>query len=110
MAWLAAGIASARLRSGLVFSRRLFVGVVLSYALISLTLGGTPAARWSFYVAVLSWSGLSLVSMLLSDRRKVTNKDRWPGFVRGLELVCVNMALTLALAEGALRLAGSCSG
>src|SRR5438309_2918097 len=103
MAWMAAGIASARLRSGLVFIRRLFVGVVLSYALISLTLGGMPAARWSFYAAVASWSGLSLVSMLSSDHRKAMNKGRWSGSRRGLELVCVNLALTLVLAEGALR-------
>ena len=45
MAWMAAGAASAQLRSGFVFIRRLFIGVVLSYALISLTLGGGPAAR-----------------------------------------------------------------
>src|SRR5437870_5541518 len=110
MAWMLPRNALPRPRTAVVFIRRLFIGVVFIYALVSLTLGGTPTARWALYAGAALWCGVSLAFMLLSSDGRTTKKSRWSGLFRGLELVCVNIALTLVLGEGGLRLVGFCSG
>jgi hypothetical protein len=83
----------------LLFGRRLFVGVTLAYLLAVVLLGGTAAARPVFYALVGAW-GCFLI--------------RWNGpggkGVRLLELVGFNLALTLVLAELALRAFASYTG
>jgi hypothetical protein len=94
--------AATRLSAAFVLFRRLLVGVVFAYALTSLTLGGSPSARWIFYAAVALWSGVTVaVAFSKNPADKISSGAV---FFRRLELVGVNVALTLVLAEAGLRL------
>src|SRR5260370_10039893 len=93
-----------RLSTAFVLFRRLFVGVVLAYALTSLTFGGTPPARWIFYAAVALWSGVTLAAAFASGNGPAGKIKSGAVFLRHLELVGVNVALTLVLTEIGLRL------
>jgi SGNH hydrolase-like domain, acetyltransferase AlgX len=80
----------------LLFVRRLAVGWVLVYVTVLLTIGTTPAARPALY----GFSGLWLVILTAgTNRRWALNAAGW----RWLELTATNVAVTLVLAELALR-------
>jgi hypothetical protein len=98
--------ATTRLSAAFVLSRRLAVGVVFAFAFSSLTLGGTPPARWVFYAAVVLWSGVSVAATFKGLASTVTCGT----VLRRVELVAVNMALTLVLAEASLRLVAFAGG
>ena len=80
----------------------------MAYALTSLTLGGSPSARWIFYAAVALWSGVT-VAMAFS-KNPADKISSGAVFLRRLELIGVNVALTLVLAEAGLRLVALAGG
>jgi hypothetical protein len=79
------------------------VGVVLYYAAVSLTLGGSSCAPLVFRALALLW----LLVLLVCRRRSAPAAPRARG-LRVLELVASNLALTLLLAEGSLRALAAC--
>src|SRR5262249_38478976 len=83
-----------------LFVRRFVTGVVAAYVVTSLTFGGSSYAKTVFYGLTASW-GIFLWSgqRLPPSRRLYT-----------LELIAWNVALTLVLAEVALRSYGVLSG
>jgi hypothetical protein len=82
----------ANLAFWLRFGRRLAVGLVLLYVAVVLTLGGTPLAKPVLY----SLSGIWVVGLLLCSRLRLSKLAR-------VEIPLTNIALTLVLAEVALR-------
>lgn len=78
--------------------------MVAAYVLASLGLGGTQWARPVWYGLMLSW-----FAVLWLGRRWSSNISSGK-FLRGLEVVGCNVALTLVLAELALRLVAAGSG
>jgi hypothetical protein len=81
-----------------VFMRRLLVGVVFGYVLGSLLLGGTALARPVFHALTAAWAALLGLH--------AWRQWRLPVVLRRVELVATNIALTLLLAELALRAGG----
>src|SRR5438132_13314321 len=93
-----------RLRTGFIFCRRMFSGVVLMYALASLLAGGSAHARWLFDGAVLTWAALLLMLPLAARCASGTAWSLRAGrFARGAEVIAFNIALTLVVAEFGLR-------
>lgn len=84
------------------FCRRWLTDAVLLYVLTSLTLGGTRLAWPVFYGLVAGWF---IVLWLLSRLPPVRSRLAW-----GLEVAAVNLALTLVLAETALRACSAWTG
>jgi hypothetical protein len=82
--------------SVLRLARRLGTGLVLIYALCSLTLGGTPAARPIWLSLAASWS-------ILVGAVHLRPTVGWFKPLGGLELVATNVAVTLVLAEVSLH-------
>jgi hypothetical protein len=94
------------LRSILLSAYRLFVGVVSAYVLTSLSLGGSTAAKPVFYVLACGWGASLLLHRYrlwpqLNQRILAITTRPVP---RILGIVIANVAVTLVLAEGALRL------
>jgi len=79
------------------FFRRLAVGMTLIYVTVVLTVGGSPAARPALYAL----SGLWLLVLALGTLRHSLSLC-WGG-LRWAEVVATNVAVTLVLAELALR-------
>jgi hypothetical protein len=101
-----------RLRTGLIFGRRLFGGVVLMYALVSVLAGGSAHARWLFDGAAVLWA-CTLLLLPLAVRWRSARPPwlvRGGRFVHGAEVIAFNLALTLFIAECALRMLAVCSG
>src|SRR2546425_9848027 len=93
MAWMPPAGSSALPRHGLVVCRRLLLAFVLAYVVISFLLGGSPIARWVFWITVSCCSCLVVIPYLSAS--KWTAQSRWARMLRDLELVGVNIALTL---------------
>jgi len=89
--------------ASLTLARRLFISVIASCVFVSLTLGGTPAARPAFYV-------LTLGSMLWFLIRRSTVAAAPSRAAHLLEVVGFNCALTLLLGELSLRAFALCNG
>jgi hypothetical protein len=87
------------------FLRRLLVGTVLVYVVVSLTLGGTPSAPAAFRTLALLW----LVVLAACSFRREVRARPWRGLAV-VELLATNVALTLLLAEGSLRALAACGG
>jgi hypothetical protein len=102
--------AATRLSTAFVLFRRLLVGVVFAYAFTSLALGGTSAARWTFYAAVALWSGATVAATFSAGNGPAAKIKSGAVFLRRVELVAVNVALTLVLAEAGLRLVALAGG
>jgi hypothetical protein len=75
------------------FLRRSAVGLVLLYAAVALTLGGTPAARPAWYGLTAAW-----LAWVAWSARRGWEWGRWS------EVVAANVALALVLGEGSLQL------
>jgi hypothetical protein len=85
--------------------RRLVIGIVGAYLFASLCLGGTGTAQPTFYGLTAAWSVATMASPWL------LRGPRQPARVLQLaEVLGFNLALTLLLAEGSLRLVAVCSG
>jgi hypothetical protein len=82
------------------FSRRLAVGLVLLYATVVLTVGGTPLARPMLY----GLGGLWLALLALGSARYCLPWLSW------VEVAATNVAVTLVLGELALRLWAGATG
>jgi hypothetical protein len=93
-----------RVISGAVFSRRLVTGLVLGYGVVSLMLGGTSPAKPIYYAFAIGWLAVLGTGTLFSRP-----KLRW-GWLRWLDLTAGNLALTVALAEAALRIYAGLAG
>jgi hypothetical protein len=91
--------------------RRLIVGIVIAYAAVVLTLGGTAPARPVCYGLAAGWVLLlglfAYLSIWRNDNRSLA---RTRSTLRLLELISTNIALILLLAEGSLRAFGAWSG
>jgi hypothetical protein len=90
-----------RLQSRLPFLRRFLTGSILLYAAVVLALGGTAAASPALVAALTVWSALLAAA---ARYRLAMQRGRW------LDLVATNVALTLLLAEAALRALAACAG
>jgi hypothetical protein len=89
-------IAPARPSALLLFCRRAFIGIVATYVIASLSLGGTDFARPAFWSAAALWCA----GVLWLPRHGASNECRaW----HVLEVIFFNATLTLVLAEAALR-------
>src|SRR5262249_22211107 len=90
----------------LVFARRLLAGIVAVYVLASLVLGGSRTAWPAFWASAIGWAGFLCY---WHCRRTRPGRERQPDqrlimlVWRWLEIVGVNVALTLLLGEGSLR-------
>jgi hypothetical protein len=83
--------------------RRIFIGVVATYLLVSLTLGGTRSARPIFYALTLG-----CVAWFWFRRKHAALPQT--NVIRVFEVVAFNIALTLFLGELSLRAFAAYSG
>jgi hypothetical protein len=88
------------------FGYRLFVGSVCAYVLISLSLGGSGAAKPAFYGLAGGWAALLCLYRFLpwQEIKLTITAIRARPFPRALGMIIGNLAVTLVLAEVSLRL------